>query len=288
MNNKNRKSISLTDTAKLIRETLKVEFPDVKFSVRSKSYSGGSSIDIRWTDGPTSKQVATFTGMFEGASFDGMIDLKSYRSITNEDGEEIHYSVDFIFEHRECSRELTMEVAKIAAHFYGMEVPVMNEHGWFDYGTAPYPVEAHTHENLHNIISQWQQYAVWVDGGIKFLAVGDQWLPGILEHINENPSITLSPTSYHPRRIEFEAEALRKAAELKPIVDENIAAWDALHEASEAAQVESEAEPVAQVEQGIETESAIIARLKAVDLGNMTPLAALNLIAELKSIAGGS
>ena len=42
--------ISCTDTARLIRAQLKRRFAGVTFSVRS---SHGTSVDIKWTDGPT-------------------------------------------------------------------------------------------------------------------------------------------------------------------------------------------------------------------------------------------
>lgn len=45
------------ETAKLIRKELKQQFPKVKFSVRTSTYSMGASIDIRWTDFPTEKLV---------------------------------------------------------------------------------------------------------------------------------------------------------------------------------------------------------------------------------------
>lgn len=48
---------SVTDTAKKIRVALKAAFPHVKFSVRSDSYSMGSSVNVKWTDGPTEGQV---------------------------------------------------------------------------------------------------------------------------------------------------------------------------------------------------------------------------------------
>lgn len=75
-------SLSTTDTAKVIRKALKRAFPKVKFSVRSDSYSGGSSIDVSWTDGPTSDQVDEVVKRYAGATFDGMIDLKSYVTAT--------------------------------------------------------------------------------------------------------------------------------------------------------------------------------------------------------------
>lgn len=68
--------ISVTDTAKMIRAKLKRTFPGVKFSVRSSKYSGGSSIDVSWTDGPTEKLVEAYVNPYQGSRFDGMIDMK--------------------------------------------------------------------------------------------------------------------------------------------------------------------------------------------------------------------
>jgi len=51
--------VSVTDTAKEIRKTLKLHFAGVKFSVRSKSYSGGASVNVSWTDGPTEQNYAS-------------------------------------------------------------------------------------------------------------------------------------------------------------------------------------------------------------------------------------
>jgi len=41
---------SLALLAKEVREKLKEAFPDCQFSVRSRSYSGGGSIDVEYTD----------------------------------------------------------------------------------------------------------------------------------------------------------------------------------------------------------------------------------------------
>lgn len=71
----NAKHLSTTETAKLIRDGLKNAFPGQKFSVRSKTYSGGSSIDIRWIDGPTDSEVSALVDVYSGKGFDGMIDL---------------------------------------------------------------------------------------------------------------------------------------------------------------------------------------------------------------------
>lgn len=67
--------ISTADTAKAIRLELTEAFPKVRFSVRSKVYAGGSSITIRWTDGPTKEAVDDVVGRFASRGFDGSIDL---------------------------------------------------------------------------------------------------------------------------------------------------------------------------------------------------------------------
>lgn len=104
-----RRYIDVTDTAKLIRKALKSCFPDTKFSVRSSRYSGGASIDVRWTDGPAEPDVKRVVERYEGATFDGMIDLKSHHDsvLAHEDGsvERVHFGADFVFTNRDKSPE---------------------------------------------------------------------------------------------------------------------------------------------------------------------------------------
>ena len=64
--------------AKNIRTELKKAFPGVKFSVRSESYSGGDSIHVYWTDGPTADEVSKITDRYERGKFDGMNDIYEY------------------------------------------------------------------------------------------------------------------------------------------------------------------------------------------------------------------
>lgn len=68
--------LTCAETAKLVRAALKKAFPGTKFSVRSHTYSGGASIDVRYTDGPKGRDVEKVAKRYAGASFDGMIDLK--------------------------------------------------------------------------------------------------------------------------------------------------------------------------------------------------------------------
>lgn len=101
-----RRYISVTETAKLIRQTLKKHFPDCKFSVRSQKYAGGASIDIEYTDYLPAEVIELVVKKYEGAKFDGMTDCKNYASSleVSENGlEEVHYGSDYIFVERRYS-----------------------------------------------------------------------------------------------------------------------------------------------------------------------------------------
>lgn len=69
--------ISAKETAKLVRARLKKVFPGVKFSVRTDGGSTYSSLRIRWVDGPATTAVDAVVKGFEGAQFDGSIDLRT-------------------------------------------------------------------------------------------------------------------------------------------------------------------------------------------------------------------
>lgn len=87
--------VPVAEQAKLVRKALAKAFPETKFYVRSKSYSGGASIDVYY-DGterverdeftgryvrhykegaPTTEAVDRVVQPFAGGGFDGMIDL---------------------------------------------------------------------------------------------------------------------------------------------------------------------------------------------------------------------
>jgi Large polyvalent protein associated domain 29 len=101
----NVKGLTCAETAKLVRAELKKHFPGVKFSVRSKTYGGGSSISISYVGGPASRTVEDAVNWLQGCDFDRMIDMKTYRAavlVANEDGsyEEIRSGANFIHAQR--------------------------------------------------------------------------------------------------------------------------------------------------------------------------------------------
>lgn len=110
------------ETAQLVRTALKAAFPGVKFSVRSKTYSGGASIDVSWTDGPNRESVEHVIHPFEGATFDSSTDCKSYvRRIVN--GQRVHYGADFIHANRDLGADYLRAVAERVARYYGLPAP---------------------------------------------------------------------------------------------------------------------------------------------------------------------
>jgi len=105
--------VSLKDTNTLIRGDLKDAFPGVKFSIRGDSYSGGASTNISYVDGPPLDDAEQVAKAFQGSTFDGMIDLKSYVSKADFDENGIpintHYAADHVFVRRDYSEETTQE-----------------------------------------------------------------------------------------------------------------------------------------------------------------------------------
>lgn len=62
-----------------LKRELTRAFPGIKFSVKSDSYSGGSSIDVSWELGPTTEAVKAISDKYQTADFNGMEDIEEYR-----------------------------------------------------------------------------------------------------------------------------------------------------------------------------------------------------------------
>jgi len=107
---RSREYLTCAESAAMLRASLKRNFPGVKFSVRSKTYSGGASVRIGWNNGPTTEQVNRVACRFEGADFDGMQDLKTNKTqlLVDERGDvrEVIFGSDFIF----CDRNVSESI----------------------------------------------------------------------------------------------------------------------------------------------------------------------------------
>lgn len=162
----NARRIDATEVAKIIRRRLKATFPKTKFSVRVDRGSMHSSVDIRWTDGPTSAMVDAITGQYQGGGFDGMIDMSyyidhwllpdfttvpAYSSGTtgskgtvegidtpkpHPDAEYVHFSCNYVHTHRDYSCAFQQRALESLRSKYYMDVDVSDvafveeEHRW--------------------------------------------------------------------------------------------------------------------------------------------------------------
>lgn len=143
----NKTYLTVAETAKLVRKALKADFPGVKFSVRSKSYSGGASVTAYWTDGPTQREVEGTLGLYASATFDGMQDLKNYHDtllMTDDGPRYVHMGADFVHGSRSVSemrtklyeREVRRFLADLGYEWTGAE--------------RPYPIGVHDGQLSHD------------------------------------------------------------------------------------------------------------------------------------------
>lgn len=132
--------ISPKDTAKAIRSALKTAFPRTKFAVR---LSAGGSVNVHWTDGPTTVAVQALVDYYAGSTFDGMIDLKE--SVDRQEGpDRVHYGIDFVLPHR-----------TISAHALGLVVDELRtRYGW------THPI---TWDESPTIGAHFTSPSVWLD-----------------------------------------------------------------------------------------------------------------------------
>jgi len=130
--------------AKNIRIELKRAFPDVKFSITSEY----SSVNIKWTDGPSLSSVKRITDKYEDHTTDFTGDFRDYTpSLFND----LFGGCNYIFEHRSWSESTEQkfidwatekrsnDVNRDARHlFYDSDIPASDfiitrredEHGW--------------------------------------------------------------------------------------------------------------------------------------------------------------
>lgn len=115
---------SAAETAKKIRKVLKVNFPQTKFSIRSQTYSGGSSVSVRWSDLPLNEEVEKVVNQFKSGSFNGM--------------EDIYESTGYLFEGKkyngakyiQCSRNLSDEYKETIENYMNEHFAAENKNSW--------------------------------------------------------------------------------------------------------------------------------------------------------------
>jgi hypothetical protein len=108
------------DVAKEIRKDLKASWPDVKFRVHTRKYAGGSSVDVQWTDGPTTTEVDAKIGRWEGKGFDGMTDCSYYKEPLMHNGELVR-TYCYVQTSRSHSPLAYAQAVNAICKYYGMD-----------------------------------------------------------------------------------------------------------------------------------------------------------------------
>jgi len=113
---------SLTKGSKNLRRELKDAFPKTKFSVRSRSYSGGDSIDVNWTDGPTTEAVEKISDKYQQGNFNGMEDIYEYSS-TNV-WPDVFGGAKYVMTNRQYSNEAYLQAVAEIEKEWGIKLKV--------------------------------------------------------------------------------------------------------------------------------------------------------------------
>jgi len=108
---------------KNIRIELERAYPGHKFSITSETFSGGDSIDVRWTDGVTEKEIRDIIGKYQEGHFDGMTDSYNY---SRDPFSDIFGGAKYVH----GTRSYTMEKQKELAEKLGYEI-TFNEYKSF-------------------------------------------------------------------------------------------------------------------------------------------------------------
>jgi hypothetical protein len=148
----NIRNIEETEVAKMIRKLLKDKFPGTKFSVKTHKYSGGSSIDVSYTDGPALSNVENFISHFKGATFNGMEDIKEYHK-SDLDGETVRFANDFLFIERHYSEQVYKDYATWHNGFYGD-----SEIRYVEGRDTGYGYQSGYCDGDHNAVRQMREY----------------------------------------------------------------------------------------------------------------------------------
>jgi hypothetical protein len=110
-----------------IRTELKRAFPGVKFRVTTSKYSGGNSVRVAWTDGPTTKAVEAIANKYAGGWFDGMTDCYEHK---RSPWTEVFGDAKYVFCERNYSDAMLQEViAATCERLGGMDaVPTVEDY----------------------------------------------------------------------------------------------------------------------------------------------------------------
>ena len=101
------------EAAKQIRKILKNAFPEIKFSVSSSSFTGGTSIRVEYENGPISDKVRKLISHYQYGNFDSMHDIYEY-SNTNKNIPQVKY----LHVNREITNNMYDQIFSFAKSYF--------------------------------------------------------------------------------------------------------------------------------------------------------------------------
>lgn len=116
-----RQKSKYAQAAASIKRELATAFPGVKFSVRSKSFSMGNSVDVSWELGPTTKEVDAILDKYVEGHFDGMTDYYEYgRDEKTQAFQATHGSAKYVHGSRSMPEGLFERLCRDIAEWQGV------------------------------------------------------------------------------------------------------------------------------------------------------------------------
>lgn len=136
-------------TAQKIRKALKKAFPGVKFSVRTSTYSMGSSVYVSYEDGPIVSAVEEIAKAYESTSFHGMDDSTEHHGYVDPDDGQLYHGAGYVSVSRTVSEELRVLMLEEGRR----------QRDWGHYERNDYYIAGETERRLH------QELVWWAEGG---------------------------------------------------------------------------------------------------------------------------
>jgi hypothetical protein len=116
--------------AKNLRIELKKAYTAVKFSIRTKVFSGGDDMTVNYDDGPRIAVIRKMAEKYESGNFDGMEDIYNYNSTawTRTFGDVKYSSVSRGITYKTAMTIFEKLIPEIMGNLEGKKMPVLVEH----------------------------------------------------------------------------------------------------------------------------------------------------------------
>lgn len=190
------RNYDLVETAKLIRTALKEAFPDTKFSVTTRRFAGGTALDVRYTDGPLSKDVNAICKAFDSYESDPYADLSRPCPARLFKGEIAGFGAKYIHVNRRES-EVLLQIVAYRVH-KETQLPLLEvRDGWVQDGQYQVPFTYFSKEDV-------------IAGGVSQRVAGGEWYSQLVNQVASN-----TPTPHKTGKTEI-PEIVNRLLETTP------------------------------------------------------------------------